>query len=242
MSELFEMYEENFNELLKKVKNIINSMSNLSREKSESAIKQADTHLSEAKQYLKKLDIEASTGNNKEKLYTKIKSYNQEYNKIESEYLKAANNYINVKSNEAIYLNSDENKNTQINEIAYNQSNKLDSGLAGVIGIENRGVEVLRDLEHHTGQMNRVNENLDGFNYSLGTSNSLLTKMLRRENRNKLMIIGAAIVFSFIFILIAIVRISGKNSETNTDNTELTMNNDSNKIGYTKALNLTNNS
>lgn len=240
MSELFEMYEENFNELLKKVKNIISSMSNLSREKSESAIKQADHHLSEAKQYLKKLDIEASTGNNKEKLYMKIKNYNQEYNKVENEYSKAANNYINVKSNEAIYLNSDENKNTQhIDEIAYNQSNKLDKGLAEVIGIDNRGVEVLKSLEHHTNQMKRVNGNLDGFNYSLGSSNSLLTKMLRRENRNKLVIVGAAIVLSFIFLLIAIIRLSGKNSHEINDETFL---NNTGKIGYTKTVNITNNS
>jgi len=225
MSDLFEIYEEDLNEALKNISDINKKIQNLSREKTESAIKEGNNHIQNAESLLKKLEIEASTSQNKDRLLMKLKNFKSEYNKLKDEFYKNQNNYINAKSNEALYLNSDDaneyNNNNLIDneELAYKQSNKLDVATRKCLEIEGRGNEMMRQLEHQTNQMNNINENLNDMNFQLGDSNSLIGKMLRRENRNKMIILIAVIFFAVLLIIIAASLTGGGSTSSSNEST-----------------------
>lgn len=218
MSDLFDLYEDNLNETFNKIKNITRTMQNLSKEKTESAINEANSHIQDAQSLIKKLELEATTSNNKDKLTMKIKNYKSEFSNLKQTFLRLQTNYINAKSNEALYLNSDDinDKNLVDNEelVAYHQSSKLDKALGSVLEIDNRGNEIMRQLDHQTNVMNRVNDNLGDMNFQLADSNSLLGKMMRRENRNKVIILLAVIFFTIVLIIIASALASGGDDDS----------------------------
>lgn len=246
MSDLFEIYEENLNKTLNEISDINKKMQNLSREKTESALKEGHNHIQNAESLLKKLEIEASTSLNKDRLILKMKNFKTEFNKLKDQFNKNQSNYINAKSNEALYLNSDDLNHNNINaynnnnlmdneELAYSQGNKLDIATRKCLEIEGRGNEVMRQLEHQTNVMNNVNNNLDDMNFQLGDSNNLIGKMLRRENRNKIVILIAVIFFAIVLIIIATSLTASSSSsieapiqQISSNNTSSILNNNSN--------------
>lgn len=228
MSDVFNLYEDSLNENFTKITNITNNMQNLSREKTESAINEANHYIQEAQTLLKKLELEAASNINKERLNMKVKNYKSEFNSLKQAFFKQQNHYINAKSNEAIYLNSDDVNDKKLvdnEELAYHQNSKLDKALGNVLEMEHRGNEVMRQLDHQTNIMNRVNHNIDDMNYQLGDSNSLLGKMMRRENRNKVVILIAIIFFAIILIIIATAMTSGGNGGEESSTNSVVNNN-----------------
>ena len=200
MSELFSIYEDNLNSTFTKLNNINLTFLNLSKEKTEIAIIDGNNHITEAKSLLKKLEIESSSSNKQDRLMMKINNYKTELENIKKQFNKNVNNYVNQKSNEAIGLNSEDvdnsykNKNLVDNEeLAYQQHSKLHKALGNVLEIEGRGHDVMRQLDHQTNMMKGINNNLDDMNDQLGQSNTLLAKMMKRENRNKIVIIIAVL-------------------------------------------------
>jgi hypothetical protein len=209
MSELFDMYEENLNDSLNKISNIINIMPNLSKEKTESAINEANNHLQEAQSLIKKLEIETSASTTGDKLLLKIKNYKAEFEKIKKKFISLQNHYINQKSNEALYLNTEDDNRQNNNlveneEVAYNQHSKLEQGKRAMLEIESGGNDALKQLHHQTKIMNNALNNLDNEIEVLDHSNSLMKRMLRRENRNKLLIAVFLIVIILISLIVAI--------------------------------------
>lgn len=208
MSDLFSMYEDELNGVFNKLNTIIRSMSNLSKDKTEKAIGDANDLLQEAQSILKSLEIEASTSVQKDKLILKIRGFKNDYEGIKSKYLSLEKNYINAKSNEAIYLNSEEDNNNKNlvahEEMAYNKSNhsKLTKGKEIMQDIDSMGNDVLRQLHGQTAIMKNTIKNLDNQNEVLVNSNGLLGMMSRRENKNKLII--AVSIFALILIGITI--------------------------------------
>lgn len=244
MSDVFNLYEDSVNEKFTKIANITNNMQNLSREKTESAINEANHYIQEAQTLLKKLELEASSNVNKERLIMKVKNIKSEFNNLKQAFLKKQNQYINAKSNEALYLNSDDvnDKNLVDNEeLAYHQNSKLDKALGNVLEIEHRGNEVMRQLDHQTNIMNKVNNNIDDMNYQLGDSNSLIGKMMKRENRNKVVILIAIIFFAIILIIIATAMTSG-GSEENYNYNNNSSNTNGDNSGFLSAVNIVSNS
>lgn len=208
MSDLFSIYEDELNGVFNKLNTIIRSMNNLSKEKTEKAIGDANDLLQEALSVMKSLEIEASTSGQKDKLLLKIRGFKNDYESIKSQYLNLEKNYINAKSNEAIYLNSEDdynNKNLVAHEeMAYNKSNhsKLAKGKDLALEIDSMGNEALRQLQGHTVMMKNTIKNLENENEVLANSNGLLGMMTRRENKNKLII--AVSIFALILIGITI--------------------------------------
>jgi hypothetical protein len=208
MSDLFSIYEDELNGVFNKLNTIIRSMNNLSKEKTEKAIGDANDLLQEALSVMKSLEIEASTSGQKDKLLLKIRGFKNDYESIKSQYLNLEKNYIHAKSNEAIYLNSEDdynNKNLVAHEeMAYNKSNhsKLAKGKDLALEIDSMGNEALRQLQGHTVMMKNTIKNLENENEVLANSNGLLGMMTRRENKNKLII--AVSIFALILIGITI--------------------------------------
>lgn len=58
MSDLFSIYEDSLNIVLKNISQIISSMKNLSKEKTENALNEAHSNLKEADRIIKQMEIE----------------------------------------------------------------------------------------------------------------------------------------------------------------------------------------
>lgn len=109
--------------------------------------------------------------------------------------------------------------NNNIDEYSYKQFEKLDRATNNILDIESRGNLVSKELKNQTETMLRVNNNLEDMNEGLGTSSNLIKKMLRREQRNKLIIVVLSASLIFIFLTILAMRLfSGKNDSPNMHN------------------------
>ena len=102
MSDLFSIYEDSFNVLLHRVSKVTESMGNLSKEKTEQAINEANLNLTEAESHLKRMELECDSGfgKNIDRLKLKVKNYKNEYGKVKDNLYKLQEQYINRKSNE----------------------------------------------------------------------------------------------------------------------------------------------
>lgn len=213
MSEIFDIYQESLNDCLTKLNNILKVINNLSKDKTESAIKEANTLLSEASSILKRMEIESTSIKNNEKLAFKVKSFKSDLDEVSKRLSETQSLYINAKSKEAIYLNSDDNdeemrnKNLIENEQAAEENNsKLEYGKRMILEIEAGGNRVLNELGSQTKSMKKIVGNLDIENDLLEKSNSLVMRMLRRENRNKLYIVICILVIFLLSVAVFLIK------------------------------------
>lgn len=213
MSEIFDIYQESLNDCLTKLNNILKVINNLSKDKTESAIKEANTLLSEASSILKRMEIESTSIKNNEKLAFKVKSFKSDLDEVSKRLSETQSLYINAKSKEAIYLNSDDNdeemrnKNLIENEHAAEENNsKLEYGKRMILEIEAGGNRVLNELNSQTISMKKIAGNLDIENDLLEKSNSLVMRMLRRENRNKLYIVICILVIFLLSVAVFLIK------------------------------------
>ena len=129
-------------------------------------------------------------------------------------YKELSKKFLRVKENAELRVNNSKIMKHKYNPVGSNDSNdsddknefslgnqqslKLENAKREIIDIEARGNDIGKELHFQTIKMQNVNENTVKMNKELGTSNSLLRGMMKRENRNKIMI-G---VFSFAFVLL----------------------------------------
>ena len=236
MSDLFSIYEDSFNILIHSVNKIIDDIDNLSKEKSEQALSEANNNLKEAESHLKKMDLECESnfGKNSERLKLKVNNYKNEYKNIKNKFLKQQEIYIGKKSKEMIGKSDFKNNNkekliidTEDNdEEAYNQSNKLDYGKRKMLEIEHDTKNIGKELNSHTDKIRKTDARIVNMGESLDDSDNLVTKMIKRERRNKLLIYGLIVFFCILFIIIVISKFGGNsdkpayNTEDNKDNTD----------------------
>lgn len=94
-------------------------------------------------------------------------------------------------------------------QMAWNQFHKLEGAKRSVVEMESISLDVMKDLHSQTEQIRNVNHKVNLLNGELITSNSLISKMLRRENRNKLIIVFFTVVLSIALVFIIFTRLSG---------------------------------
>jgi len=227
MSDLFSIYEDSLNIVLKNITTITEHMNNLSKEKAESAIFDGNNNLKEAdrivsinliKEKLKQMELEASTEKNQKSnlhavkvnliLNYKFRNYIIEAQLVKKRFLKIQENYINQKSTEALLIEGIECPNRtqkqkliENEEISWNTHDNLEKGKRKAIEIENVSYDIMLNLDKQSNQMKTARENLFHLNSKVDKSDSLVTRMLQRENRNKMYIILLSIVLITLFIL-----------------------------------------
>jgi len=214
MSELYSIYEESLNNALTRLSTIISTMQNLSKEKTESAINEANSIISESESLIKKLEIEISATTKNEKLLIKHKNSKLEFDKLKKQYFTLQNNYINSKSKDALNLNSS-NDGQDINltndhenaKESYNNYNKLENGKRIMLEIESGGQQALKNLNQQTKIIGKTLNNLDNENEVLDNANTLLFGMVRRENKNKVIIAVFAAIILLVILTVVLVKI-----------------------------------
>lgn len=215
MSDLFNIYEDTFNIVINRVNKIIDSMSNLSKEKSEQALVEANDNLSEAQRYLKQMELEcdANFGKNSDRLKLKIRNYKNEFEMVNRRFLKQQETYVNNKSADASFFldtsNNKINKQRLIDneELAYETGEKLERAKRTTMQMENSGIEVMKNMNHQTKQMESIDARVMGINTNLDDNQDIIEEMIRRDQRTKYVILVVAIILVSMLAIIIGVRV-----------------------------------
>jgi hypothetical protein len=101
-------------------------------------------------------------------------------------------------------------------DVAWKSYDKLEQAKRSAIEMENISIDINRELHGHTEKIKNINSKVTDMNGELVSSNYLLTKMMRRENRNKLIIalISILLIICFIGIIYFKFFTSGKREDT----------------------------
>lgn len=207
MSDLFDIYEDSLKIVIKNVQANIDK-NNIT----ENDLELLHTNITEAKRIIKQIDVEISSNTTTISQSEKIKyrNYANEIDKLNKKYLKVQERYIKRKNNDILSFDGIEvsaNKKAQkMNLLENEQNDSIEEIKRKTYEIENTGKNIMTNLNTQNDQMRSVRDNIKGLNGEIDESNGIISRMLRRENRNKLIIIIFSVILVIIFILIVMYK------------------------------------
>ena len=207
MSDLFDIYEDSLKIVIKNVQANIDK-NNIT----ENDLELLHTNITEAKRIIKQIDVEISSNTTTISQSEKIKyrNYANEIDKLNKKYLKVQERYIKRKNNDILSFDGIEvsaNKKAQkMNLLENEQNDSIEEIKRKTYDIENTGKNIMTNLNTQNDQMRSVRDNIKGLNGEIDESNGIISRMLRRENRNKLIIIIFFVILVIIFILIVMYK------------------------------------
>ena len=207
MSDLFDIYEDSLKIVIKNVQANIDK-NNIT----ENDLELLHTNITEAKRIIKQIDVEISSNTTTISQSEKIKyrNYANEIDKLNKKYLKVQERYIKRKNNDILSFDGIEvsaNKKAQkMNLLENEQNDSIEEIKRKTYDIENTGKNIMTNLNTQNDQMRSVRDNIKGLNGEIDESNGIISRMLRREDRNKLIIIIFSVILVIIFILIVMYK------------------------------------
>ena len=207
MSDLFDIYEDSLKIVIKNVQANIDK-NNIT----ENDLELLHTNITEAKRIIKQIDVEISSNTTTISQSEKIKyrNYANEIDKLNKKYLKVQERYIKRKNNDILSFDGIEvsaNKKAQkMNLLENEQNDSIEEIKRKTYDIENTGKNIMTNLNTQNDQMRSVRDNIKGLNGEIDESNGIISRMLRRENRNTLIIIIFSVILVIIFILIVMYK------------------------------------
>ena len=105
-------------------------------------------------------------------------------------------------------------------ELAWQQGEKLEGAKRSAIEMEGVSMHIMHDLDHQTNQLKIIHSKTNEMSGELEESNSIMGRIMKRENRNKV-IIG---VFSFIIVLAFILILYFKLAPSSSSSSSTTTN------------------
>lgn len=207
MSDLFDIYEDSLKIVIKNVQANIDK-NNIT----ENDLELLHTNITEAKRIIKQIDVEISSNTTTISQSEKIKyrNYANEIDKLNKKYLKVQERYIKRKNNDILSFDGIEvsaNKKAQkMNLLENEQNDSIEEIKRKTYDIENTGKNIMTNLNTQNDQIRSVRDNIKGLNGEIDESNGIISRMLRRENRNKLIIIIFSVILVIIFILIIMFK------------------------------------
>ena len=139
-----------------------------------------------------------------------MKLYKNEIDIIKKRVMKAQDNFYTKKSHDELLggLRETSNNEQQMQkliekeELAWKQHSNLEHAKRASIEMENISIEVLRNLDHNTQNMKGINSKVSDLTTELDYSSSIMGRILKKENRNKVIIAVFSIVLFILFDLI----------------------------------------
>ena len=207
MSDLFDIYEDSLKIVIKNVQ------ANIDKHNiTENDLELLHTNITEAKRIIKQIDVQISSNTTtiSQSEKRKYRNYANEIDKLNKKYLKVQERYIKRKNNDILSFDGIEvsaNKKAQkMNLLENEQNDSIEEIKRKTYDIENTGKNIMTNLNTQNDQMRSVRDNIKGLNGEIDESNGIISRMLRRENRNKLIIIIFSVILVIIFILIVMYK------------------------------------
>uniref|UniRef100_A0A671NDE3 Vesicle transport through interaction with t-SNAREs homolog 1A-like n=1 Tax=Sinocyclocheilus anshuiensis TaxID=1608454 RepID=A0A671NDE3_9TELE len=197
MSSDFEAYEQDFGTLTADITNKIGRIPKLAGEEKTQLVLNVDKQLEEVRELLEQMDLEVreipiqSRG-----MYSsRLKSYKQEMEKLEKEFVSIKNVARSEVLGRAHLLDNTEK--------LERSSRRLEAGYQIAVETEQVGQEILTNLHSDREKIQRSRDRLRETDANLGKSSRILTSMLRRiiQNRILVFILGAIILLTIVLAI-----------------------------------------
>lgn len=216
MSELVEIYQDNIKTIFNRIGKLLDNLANLSNDKTENTIREAENSIKEAERIIKNLEIDLMTSNNSNHNII-MKNYKNAMDQYKRR-IKIAREKNAIQENlNALLIPEKENnqKEKLINneELAWSQYEKLEKAKRTTYEMENISIEVAKELNGQSQKIKSVKDKLSDVNEEINSSNSLISRMLRREYRNKIVVLMFCLAFILIFLAIVYYKFFGAASE-----------------------------
>lgn len=127
----------------------------------------------------------------------------------------AKENYSTQQKLETLLVSDKENQKEKLinnEELAWSQFDKLEKAKRTSYEMESISIDVAKELHGHTEKMKGVKGKLNDINGEISSSNSLISRMLRREYRNKIVLMMFMIAMILIFLAIVYMKFFGSGS------------------------------
>lgn len=216
MASLIETYEQQYATLTADITHNINSISSTRGAEKQKYVRQVEKLFDEAKELLEQMDLEVKDlTNDKQKYRTRVKSYQVELSKLETDVRRAK---LGIDSSRDELLGDDthdsEDQRRRLlenTEMLDRSTRRLDHGYKVTLETERIGAQVIEDLSSQRETIQRSRQRLGEMNSNLGKSSRLLSGMMRRIIQNRLLLLGVGLVL-LIIIIVAIYFMVRKNS------------------------------
>ena len=169
------------------------------------------------------LECNLNKGRNSYPLIMKLQSYKNDFDITKRKFNKLQESYNERKNNALLLGDNDGNDNglhkqklIENEELAWKQGEKLEGAKRSVIEMEGISHGIMRDLDHHTGKIRIITGGLGEMGGELEQSNSIMGRILKRENRNKVIIGVFSVIVILAFILIIYFKLAPAGSTTET--------------------------
>ena len=207
MSDVFKIYEDSLNISINNIKRILNK-----KDFNNDDISKLSDNLKESKRLIKQMNLEISSLKNSNKFekeienkfsnyQTTIENFSQEIYRIQNNF----NNNTKIFNSNMILEGNDSESNRQLQKMGLIENEDgfvIDEMQREAYKIEDIGNNINYNLNQQGEQMQSIRNNIYDLNKDIDKSNTLINKLLKRENRNRCivyLIIIIAIVLLFIY-------------------------------------------
>ncbi len=208
MSEIFSIFEDSLKIVLKNIKKSINKSS-----LNDNDMEKLHFNMKEAQRIIRQMELEINSKNGEvpKELKSRYDNYKNEIDEYNSEYSKIQEIYIyNKNLNSMAFDITDIDSSKKIQKMSlidnegglYGAHNALDEMEREAYRIEDMGNNMKYQFELQGDQMKNIRENIFDINKHITNSNKLISTMLKRENRNKCILIVLCVVGCFILFII----------------------------------------
>jgi predicted RND superfamily exporter protein len=103
-------------------------------------------------------------------------------------------------------------------EVAWGSFEKLQKAKRATIEMENVSIDIGRELNNHTEKMNSIGSKLTDTNKELTVSSGVISRMMRLQRQNKLIIALFSIALITALLVILFVKLTSSNSNSKANN------------------------
>ncbi|XP_044294813.1 vesicle transport through interaction with t-SNAREs homolog 1A isoform X9 [Varanus komodoensis] len=186
MSSDFEGYEQDFSVLTAEITNRIGKVPKLLGDEKRQMVSNVEKQLEEARELLEQMELEVREipPQSRGMYSSRMRSYNQEMEKLEADFKRSRIAYSDEVRNELL---GDDGNSSEIQrahlldntERLERSSRRLEAGYQIAVETEQIGQDILENLSHDREKIQRARERLRETDANLGKSSRILTGMLR---------------------------------------------------------------
>jgi len=213
MSDLFDSYEEEFNELRLQVEQRIRNIPTYEGSQKRSEVQKAESELKELDQIIRKMNL---SGRSNARLVPKIKEYEQEISRLRSGIRRADMSvsqhdrgelFSGVKLDDVMSGSmSQRERLISANERLDKTSSDIDYGIQIVEEAVHDGAVTLEEMDRQTNQLNKMRGDLRDIDSTIGKARKIMRTMARRAWANKIILAVIALVMIAGICLIIYVK------------------------------------
>jgi len=219
MENLIASYEHQFSVLTAEITVKIGNIDNAHGAEKKSIISATERQLDEAQELLEQMDLEVRELPNADrgKLMGRMKSYQNEFNRLETQVKNAKTSNVQKFREELFHLEGngdlESDQRTRLldnTERLENSSRKLEIGYKVATDTQKIGEDILNNLSRDRETLERSRQRLREGDASLGKSSRILTAMARRIVQNRAITFAVLFIIGIVMIVVVYLAVTKK--------------------------------